>query len=325
MTHNNLPKPINIHPSTLGVQCPRFHWLHARKQRAQTFFEGVSETGISFEQAVYLALKEKQESFWVDNIEYRIPGEILNRKLPWIIQKEITYDIDETVKLHGFIDLYNSEENWIVDVKSAYDTSVARWKWQMGAYTLPFWDVDPPPRVSIYFARWGVVVDIDPLHPQEMLNKIKGLVSEITAENEPRGRGGVACWFCPYSPSCREAPNIEDKPEEILGEIVKTEARLKALKSNLKAFVSITGSVATEDARAEFVPVTVLDVDPPQLFGAIQRLGIDPLQEEYFTANRRKIEKLARNNEEIANLVMVKTGRARFTIQKTGEKGEDDE
>lgn len=315
-------RPITIYPSTLGVSCPRFHWLRARRRRDQTYFDGVSETGVVFEQAVSLAMREGRDRFLVDNTEYRIPSQILAQR--WTIQREVCHDIGEDARIHGYVDLYSDEANWVVDIKSAYDTSTTRWRWQMGAYALPFWRVDSSPRVSIYFARWGIVADIDPLAPEEVEDRVRGLVAEIAADREPKGRGGVACWYCPYAPSCPDAPPIDEEPEQMLRELLKAEARVKALRANLRAYVSARGEVVIEDARAEFAPVTTMDVDVSQLHGTLTRLGIDPFAEGYLTANRRKVEKLARDRDEVAQLISIRTGRSRFAVRRTGA-GEEDE
>ncbi len=314
------PTPtLTIHPSTLGVSCPRFHWLYGRKERPQTYFEDATEAGLTFEQAIFSALRDKEDVFWVDKKEYRIPAELQGRK--WEVQKEIedkfTYKTHE-IRVHGYADLYCPDENWIVDVKSSYDTSSTRWRWQLGAYSMPFWTNYTPPRVSVYFARWGIVADIEPLHPQEVRNHIKHIVSFILADSEPKGRGGVACWFCPYSPSCPESPNVSETPEELLREVVKLEAKVRALKANLKAQVSVVGSVATEDAKAEFVPVTSLDVDPMMLYNTLTTMGLDPFGGGYFVPDRRKVLRLARSNSDIQALVLLKASGTRFAIKKTG-------
>ena len=303
-----------IAPSRLDNKCPRFLWRAGRGESGEVIPDESGQTGLDIEKIICDAIQHRKSTYKIDSDEHGLPEELLIR--PAEFQKEINYRVDG-VPVKGYIDIYYPTQNWVVDIKSAYPLTGAqtKWKYQMGAYALPFWDRenDIPPRVSIFFARHGVLIDIDPLHYSIVENRIREVIEICQEPEEPRPRPSGFCYLCAFNLSCPEVPEIIDTPPaELVKQLLVLDAKVENIRRALSEWTAHNGTLDTPEATVGHFPQETLQITL-EFWEKIQEQGIDPLQ--LVNPDKRKVMKLVKTVPELENLVHIATTKTKFTVK----------
>ena len=320
---------ISISPSSLDTHCARFHWLNGRKKPGETLPDESSHYGQEVERLVVDAIKQKQSEMVLDGKTVPIPTELLQYDAEF--QKEIVYALDIAARIHGYIDiLFHLPDGkiWIVDIKSSYSTAGAstNWKYQMGAYALRFLESpsDELPRVSIFFARHGLLEDIDLPQPSTIAARIQEVSDIIRLEEEPRPQPSGYCYLCQYAMSCPGVPEVvKASPEDLLQQYLVLSAKVEAIRKALSAYTAVNGTLELPDATIGHFPVESLEVTP-EFWEWTKEQGLDPLT--LCNPDKRKIMSLAKKAPECANYIVLSSEKTRFDIKvnRRRRKGNDD-
>ena len=317
----------SISPSSLDTHCPRYHWLNGRKKPGETLPDESAHYGQEVERLVVDAIRQKQSEIVVDGKTVPIPSELLQHEAEF--QKEIQYILYSfDVQVHGYIDILfhlPDEKIWIVDVKSSYSTAGAstNWKYQMGAYALRFLESpsDELPRVSIFFARHGLLEDIDLPQPATISARIQEVADIIRLEEEPRPQPSGYCYLCQYAMSCPGVPEVvKASPEDLLQQYLVLSAKVEAIRKALSAYTAVHGTLELPDATIGHFPVETLEV-LPELWDWVRSQGLDPLT--LCNPDKRKIMSLARKAPECANYIGLSSEKTRFDIKVNRRRKND--
>lgn len=304
--------------STLSIPCPRAMWMKARKKANEVLIADETSRGRETHRLLAEALgnwdiKEYQEYTGekpTNLFNFLEPSsKDTTDTIPYLIEEKATFLIGEH-KIESRIDLIVDKGDYlaIVDHKSSASTKITKdIIFQLELYAYPYMAQGKPVKTFAYFTRYDNLKETGKEYlpfdrekiEKRIIKKIEAFNEVAKAKKEPAPDSSWYCNYCPYILSC---PSIQtDKPEEIMKEIIKTDARSKALKKLARVFTE-SAPLVVADYIFGYSTVEYLDVDNGEFLALVEKLGGIPA--DYISVGKKNVVKSAKDlGDEISGIV----------------------
>jgi len=271
--------------STLNIPCPRAMWCKAHKKpneiliadetdrgrKTHSLLAEAIETGNTREYKEYAEQEPKRLFSFIDKV-YIPTGNIL-------IEEELLFAVGK-YSVKSRVDLVVDKKDYlaIIDHKTSASTKITKdIISQLELYAYPYMLENKPVKTFAYFTRYDNLKETKKEYLPFDREKIgKRIIKKIEAFNEiakvKKEPNPDSSWYCNYCPYILSCPSIEtDKPEEIMKEIIKIEAKLKALKKLARIFTE-NEPLNVAGYTFGYSTVEYLDVDKGEFIALVEKL-----------------------------------------------------
>ena len=208
--------------------------------------------------------------------------------------------IDLFIRRNGKVELY--------DYKTAWGLDEHRFKKQARVYLAAmFLQGEIPAEMYSWLVRWNIIkpAGVDPQRAVLWLRRRVKQVLDIVEGDEPYPAPGDDCAYCPFVLSCPVGQSTiiknKEEAEEAVRELIKVEAKRKALIEKLKQWVKVQGNVVVEGKEYGLLPSESLEVDEEMLWEALTEEG----KRLIYKPDLKALRKLSKSHPELVNFMHI--------------------
>lgn len=297
--------------STLHIPCPRAMWRKFHKKPNEILIADETDRGRETHRLLAEALEVWDAKEYKEYTGQRPTNlfNFLDPKATFLIEEKTAFLIGEH-KIESRIDLIVDKGDYlaIIDHKSSASTKITKnIIFQLELYAYPHMAQGKPVKTFAYFTRYDNLKETGKEYlpfdrekiEKRIIKKIEAFNKVAKAKKEPAPDSSWYCNYCPYILSC---PSIQtDKPEEIMKEIIKTDARSKALKKLAKTFTE-SAPLIVAGYTFGYSTVEYLDVDSGEFLALVEKLGGIPA--DYISIGKKNVVKATGDlGDEISGIV----------------------